>query len=86
MASTHKRKRGRDDGPSALDADIQVLNHAMTACDISQARDAFSSGGALLTTIRVRPLLFRSGGLWAHVHAGLHGQRTGARGSWAVLC
>ncbi|KAF9781810.1 hypothetical protein BJ322DRAFT_247283 [Thelephora terrestris] len=52
MASTSQRKRGRDDGRSALDADIQVLNHAMDACHLQPAREAYDSAGALLTTIR----------------------------------
>jgi hypothetical protein len=60
MASTSQRKRGRDDGRSTLDADIQVLNHAMDACHLEPAREAYDSAGALLTTIRVRFLLFRS--------------------------
>ncbi|KAF9781673.1 hypothetical protein BJ322DRAFT_1213014 [Thelephora terrestris] len=52
MASTSQRKRGRDDDRSTLDADIQVLNHAMDACHLQPARDAFDSASALLTTIR----------------------------------
>ncbi|KAF9781822.1 hypothetical protein BJ322DRAFT_247645 [Thelephora terrestris] len=52
MASTSQRKRGRDDGRSALDADIQVLNHAMDACHLQPAREAYDSASAFLTTIR----------------------------------
>ena len=54
MASTSQRKRGRDDGRSTLDADIQDLNRAMGTCSISQAQGAFDSAGALLIAIRVR--------------------------------
>jgi hypothetical protein len=60
MASTSQRKRGRDDDGSTLDADIRVLNRAMDACHLQPARDAFDSASALLTTIRVRFLLFTS--------------------------
>ena len=67
MASTFQRKRGRDDGRSTLDADIQALNRAMGTCGISPVQDAFDSAGALLTTIRVGSLLFRGGKLQAHV-------------------
>ena len=67
MAPTSRRKRERDDGRPALDADIQALNRAMDTCGISPAQAAFDSAGALLTTIRVRSLLFRGGKLQAHV-------------------
>ena len=85
MASTSQRKRERNDGRSTLDADIQALNRAMGTCGISPAQNAFGSAGALLTTIRVRSLLFRSGEPQAHVYAGLHGRRRGLRGPWAIL-
>ncbi|KAF9781740.1 hypothetical protein BJ322DRAFT_242027 [Thelephora terrestris] len=52
MASTSQRKRGRDDGRSTLDADIQALNHAIESCHLQPAREAYDSAGALLTTIR----------------------------------
>ncbi|KAF9781816.1 hypothetical protein BJ322DRAFT_1111732 [Thelephora terrestris] len=52
MASTSQRKRGHDDGRSTLDADIQVLNHAMDACHLQPAREAYDSASAFLTTIR----------------------------------
>ncbi|KAF9781744.1 hypothetical protein BJ322DRAFT_1220508 [Thelephora terrestris] len=52
MASTSQKKRGRDDGRSTLDADIQVLHHAMDACHLQPAREAYDSAGALLATIR----------------------------------
>ncbi|KAF9789815.1 hypothetical protein BJ322DRAFT_1178833 [Thelephora terrestris] len=52
MAPTSQRKRGREDGRSTLDSDIQDPNHAMATCGISTAQGAFGSAGALLTTIR----------------------------------
>ena len=74
MASTSQRKRGRDDGCSTLDVDIQALNRAMGTCGISPAQNAFDSAGALLTTIRVQSLLFCGGKLQSHVFAGLYGR------------
>ena len=85
MAPTSQRKRGREDGRSTLDSDIQDLNHAMATCGISRAQGAFDSAGALLTTIRVRPLLTSSDELRPYPYAGLDGRRRGLRGSWANL-
>ena len=85
MASTPERQKERDTVLSTFDADIQLLNHAKETRDLPQAQDAFDSAGALLTTIKVRSLLFRRDGLQAQVYAGRHGRRTGLRGPWAVL-
>ncbi|KAF9778116.1 hypothetical protein BJ322DRAFT_1175233 [Thelephora terrestris] len=52
MASTSQGKRGRDDGRSTLDADIQVLNHAMDVCHLQPAREGYDSASAFLTMIR----------------------------------
>ena len=58
MASTSQRQDGRDGVLSALDADVQVLNHAKDTCGATPpAQDAFDSASALLTTIKVRSLL-----------------------------
>ena len=67
MASTSERQKKRDTVLSTFDADIQLLNHARETRDLPQAQDAFDSAGALLTTIKVRSLLFRRDGLRAHV-------------------
>ena len=85
MASAYQGKRGRDDGQSALDADIQDLNRAMDTCNISSAQNAFDSAGALLTAIKVRPLLSRDDKPRVHPYAGLYGQRTRFIGSRAIL-
>ena len=57
MASTSQRQDGRDGVLSALDADVQVLNHAKDTCGAPPAQDAFDSASTLLTTIKVRSLL-----------------------------
>ena len=86
MASAYQGKRGRDDGQSTLDADIQDLNRAMDTCNISPAQNAFDSAGALLTAIRVRSLLFRDDKPRVHPYAtGLFGRRTRFVGSRAIL-
>ena len=64
MASTSQKQKGR--ALSTLDADIQALNHAKDTRDLSLAQDAFDSASTLLTTIRVRSLLFFSDMLQAH--------------------
>ncbi|KAF9789762.1 hypothetical protein BJ322DRAFT_555470 [Thelephora terrestris] len=86
MTSMTKEQKGRDGALSTLDADIQVLNHAMRdTCGLSPAQNAFDCTGDLLAMIRVLSPLSRSDEPQPHVHAGRHGQRTGSRGSWVVL-
>ena len=68
MAPKSQRRNGRDSVLSArLDTDIQVLDLAKDTCGVPPAQVAFSSAGALLVMIRVRPpLLFTPDELRIH--------------------
>ena len=85
MASASQTQKGRDNVPSTLDADIEVINHAKGTCDIRPAQVAFDSASALLVTIRVRFHLFRGYEVRTHVHPGLHSRKTGLLRAWEVL-
>lgn len=74
MDSTSQEQKGPDVVLSTLDADIQVINRAKDAYGIQLAQDAFDSSSTLLTTIKVRPLLFRHDEPRAHICAGRYGR------------
>ena len=73
MTTTSQRQEGPDVVLSTLDADIHVINHAKDACGIQLAHDAFDSSSALLTTIKVRYILFCHDELRAYIFEGRYG-------------
>jgi len=58
MANDSRRRRRQDSVLSSLDVTIEALNLAEKVSDITPARAAFGSVGALLTMIRVRILFY----------------------------
>lgn len=74
MAST-SQGLSESNGPlSKLDEVFQILNLAKDKCGISPARVAFASANDLLTTIKVRSLLFYNDEVLIRVYSGLCGQ------------
>ena len=75
--SPQTKPKGRNRAVSTLNGLINILNIAKDACAIKPARVAFGSVGELLTTIRVRSLLFYDYEPQTHVCSGHRGRQKG---------
>lgn len=58
MKAESQRPSGREGAIPALNSAIEAMRHAVETSSITPAKDVFGSVRTLLTTIRVRFLLF----------------------------
>ena len=79
------RPKGRDNVFPTLDVVIRDLSLVKDSCGVQQAQAAFDSTTDLLTTIRVRHLLFSGGKLPTDVFLVRDGQRRGLCVARALL-
>ena len=56
METTFRRQKRRNDALPSLNTEIHALNLAKNTTTVKQAKDAFSSASAVLTTIIVGPI------------------------------
>ena len=71
MDKDSKRQKRRDDALSLLDAAIEAVNLAKEISSPTPAKAVFGTVSILLTTIRVRLILFYNGELWVDMYLGL---------------
>ena len=85
MDEDSKRQKRRDDVLSLLDAAIEAVNLAKEVSSPTPAKVVFGTVSILLTTIRVRLLLFRNDGLRVDMYLELDEQQIGLRRTWTGL-
>ena len=71
MDKDSKRQKRRDDALSLLDVAIEAVNLAKEISSPTPAKAVFGTVSILLTTIRVRLILFYNGELWVDMYLGL---------------
>ena len=74
MSANSQKQKRRENTISLLDAAIEALNLAKEVSSATPAKAVFGSVGILLTTIKVRFVLFSGGLLQTHMRTGLDGQ------------